>query len=275
MKILDWNPKNDKSLKEKEIAIHHEYHANLASKELTKKDLFESAHRMLRINALLRSLELANTKIKGNILEIGAGDGWCSAYILRQFSNQIENIHIMETNDSAINFLIPKSLNVAEVNTNNVSLVKGSFNDIQLKNNYDFVIAMGAIHHSADLRLTFQNIYNSLKPGGWFLAQEPFMINQTKNKFYFDREKNEINFKGIIKVKNNERSDLFYRECEYMTAAYHSGFDFNSEYIVNEYTKKGLFGKAVPKLKSDGPNNMLIYAQKPIENYDWVPVTSW
>lgn len=280
IKIENWTPESDIFLKKKEVEIHDHYHKALSEKDVTYSGIF-SKHRRFRAEALGIAIEKANAKIKGKVLEVGAGDGWCSAYLLKNFS-MIDHIHTMEINHSAVNNLIPKVLEAFEVDRNKSTLVLGSFNNIPLENHFDFVIAMGALHHSSNLYLTYKNIYKSLKPGGWLFAQEPAMPNDINNDYYILREKETITFKGLVDVKNSDRTDVFYRECEHRTAGYHAGFNFNAEKVTRAKEKSliatigSLFRKENPQKDSKSkPDNIIVYAQKPTTNWKEVPTTNW
>lgn len=273
METLDWSPTADKFLKNKEIEIHDLYHEDLSKKELSVAEILETPKRKMRIQALHKALKQAKIpELNGKVLDIGAGDGWCSAYMLLNFP-KVEKVYSMEINNAAINSLIPKVLKTTKADQSKSIMVKGSFNDIKLKNHFEYIISMGAIHHSNNLYRTFKNVWEGLKPGGWFIAQEPFMPDSTKNSYYSDRENQEINFKGILSVKNSERTDLFYRECEYRTAALHAGFDF-------DFIKMNDGNSIMKQLKNKLANeikvkNMAFFAQKPLDKIDFPLATSW
>ncbi len=271
MEKIEWSPENDSSIKEKEFQIHEEYHKSLVQKYKNESQVF-SSFRSFRI----RCLEYANSEIgpiKGDVLEIGAGDGWCSAYMLKNY--QINSMYTMEITKAAINELIPHVYSLCGVNTDNTTLIRGSFNQIDYDSKFDFIIGMGAIHHSENLQLTFDNIYKALKPGGVFIAQEPAMIDETQNDFYNNRNQQETVFKKLFKVKNEERSDIFYRRCEYLTAAYHSGFNLKIKWLFpSNRGFKRVFG-IDPKLNTDKANNLLIMAKKPLDSVDANSVSRW
>ncbi|MFK7905182.1 MAG: cyclopropane-fatty-acyl-phospholipid synthase family protein [Chitinophagales bacterium] len=273
MKKIDWNPSEDKLLKAKEIEIHYQHHNNLVNQDLTVNKILYTSKRKFRSKALEFALKKIGSKPHGKILEVGAGDGWCSAYMLKNYPN-IESLYTMEINEAAIDELIPKVFNIVGVDTNKSVLVHGSYNSIPVENHFDFIVAMGAIHHSANLYLTFKTLYKSLKPGGWLIAQEPFMLNDTANEYYYRRNAKVVNFKGLLEIKNSERSDIMYRECEYRTAAYHVGFDFHSKELTDK-SVKSMIKKIKKKPDLTRPLNLVLYAQKPHKEPSEVVTTNW
>jgi len=271
MEIIDWSPEKDISIKAKEFEIHEEYHKSLIDKYKSESQIFTNT-RKFRIIAL----EMANAEvgpINGDILEIGAGDGWCSAHILKNYN--VNSLHSMEITKAAINDLIPHVFSICGVNSDKTTLIRGSFNQIEFESKFDYIIGMGAIHHSENLQLTFDNIYRALKPGGVFIAQEPAMVDSTQNEFYTDRNQKVTTFKKILKVKNEDRSDIFYRKCEYMTAGYHSGFELKIKWIfeTNRWYRR-LFG-IDPKPIQNKANSLLIIAKKPVVGKEYKSVTRW
>lgn len=288
MKILDWSPNDDLYLKPGEVEIHNKYHAEIAG-VIDKDAILGARKRIERIDYLKKALELADTQIHGSVLEVGAGDGWCSAYMLMNYP--IDEMYIMEVDRPALDKLIPHTLAQLGVNDEKVKYVLGSFNQIKIESKLDFVIAMGALHHSNNLFQTFRSIYNSLKPGGWVIAQEPFMIDSTKNTYYFNRDEQSINFKGLINIRNDQRTDIFYRACEYQTAALHAGFDYQSfkfnddDLQKREKPLKSIFNFFKTRIKNtnenssnklvERPKNFVVYAQKPEVNYSKLPTTAW
>ena len=277
MKYINWNPENDSYLKEIEMTIHDNYHNKLSCNVDNINNIF--MQRASRLKSLKKILSKLDEKIAGNILEVGAGDAWCSVYLLGHVKD-IKEMHIMEINESAVKKLIPSILEKYCICLDNITLIKGSFNDIKNESYYDYVFAMGSLHHSSNLYKTMMSIYKSLKPGGMLLAHEPYMFNEIKNKFYFDRQNEVVNFKNMVKIKNEERTDLFYRLCEYQTAGFHAGYDVYYEDVTHFKKKFGkykilsIFGD---KIKSNvhTPRDAIFIFQKPFCNYDKNSVTAW
>lgn len=275
MRTIDWSPKSDEFLKAKEIEIHEIYHQNLANKEIAQQRLLGQHKRIERIKYLNKAIENIGHPIGGRVLEVGAGDGWCSAYMINQFP-AINELNIMEVNRPAVEQLIPKSIASVNGDLSKVVTILGSFNNIRFQNEMDFIIAMGALHHSGNLGLTFKSMYQALKPGGWLIAQEPYMLDETPNTFYFERDEEVIQFKNLVGVTNSERSDTFYRLCEYKTAAYHAGFDFQYESFDNSLTIKNVIKKLIGRtLPLNKPRNMVVFCQKPFKRFDLKPITAW
>src|SRR6185437_1154301 len=102
--------------------------------------------------------------------------------------------------------------------------VVGSFEQIPYEQYFDFVVAFGTLHHSPNLLTTFRQVAKSLKEGGYLVAQEPTMADTTTNTDYVDKYEVIEDFFDF-KIRNGDRDDHFFRECEYKTAAVFSGFD--------------------------------------------------
>ena len=101
---------------------------------------------------------------------------------------------------------------------------------------YDFVFAMGAIHHSKNLQETSNSIYRSLKKGGVLVAQEPAMPDYTTHSEY-EEKYNIIESRFGLTIRNGDRFDRFFRECEYNLIK--SGFDIIiwSDYKNRDFKK--------------------------------------
>ena len=63
----------------------------------------------------------------------------------------------------------------------------GSFNQIPVTSFFDFVVAMGALHHSTNLLRTLQECAKALKPGGFLIAQEPASEDSATNEEFLAR----------------------------------------------------------------------------------------
>ena len=214
-KVIDWHIQNDNSTKQKEIEIHELIHKKKSLKPLVTNNW--------RLNILRKAERILGKKISGTILEIGSGNGYASVFIAQY--RKIEKIYCSEVTHSGVDTLIRNNFESNQIPYEKYELVLGSFNNIPLKNKFDYVIALGALHHSSDLRKTLDEIYSCLAEDGILIAQEPYTSDLLQNDYFIKRKNKIENVQGIVKVRNSERDDNFFRKCEYLTAAYHSGFD--------------------------------------------------
>jgi SAM-dependent methyltransferase len=244
-KIINWFPEDDPYIKKGEIKLHTDLHKiKYKNKDFTsRKD---------RIKHIKNAEKIIGNNIEGNVLDIGCGNGYSSVY----FSKKRDcKMYAMECNPSAINLLIKQNFINNKIPENQYELILGSFNDIRLKNYFKWVISLGAIHHSQNLMKTIKSIFSALKPGGYFIAHEPYMDSYTPNDHYIKKEKKVKKVQGLIKIQESERDDHFFRECEYLTAFHHAGF------IIKEFKQ----------VKSGAIKNALIILQKPIESAQNIP----
>lgn len=159
--------------------------------------------------------------IHGKIADIGCGNGYAGIWLALN-SPKVERVDAIEASSKAVNELIPR--NISYHNVENLVMAKqGSFDDLGA-DSYDFVVAFGALHHSTDLQQTFDSVFRSLKAGGYLIAQEPAMPDDTSHIDY-EKKYNIVEEKFGLKIRNGDRHDHFFRECEYKCAAVHAGFD--------------------------------------------------
>ncbi|MCB1202736.1 MAG: class I SAM-dependent methyltransferase [Verrucomicrobiae bacterium] len=282
MKKENWNPEADRYLKSGERELHQFLHSTRTNEAVDWRKLLGKKDR--RWLPFQRASEKCGG-IRGRILEVGAGDGWCSAAVLRHY--EIEESFIMEIDEAAIDSLIPETLRNFEVDDKNVTLVLGSFNSIPYVDYFDFVIAMGSLHHSENLFVTLRSLWSALKPGGSLLSQEPAMADSTSNEFYRQKSQQVKKFKEGIEFRNEERSDHFYRKCEYYTALHHAGFEVDLEELAGANpapTKKtsiwsrlmgGVGEKPTVESSPNTPTNIFIRATKPLSGEASLPITAW
>ena len=96
---------------------------------------------------------------------------------------------------------------------------------------------MGALHHSQNLKNTLKSLYNALKPNGMLIAQEPAMPDETKHNDY-QFKYNIIEERYGNKIRNGDRYDRFFRECEYKYCLIINGFDILHWENFNRNLKK-------------------------------------
>lgn len=282
MKRENWNPEGDRYLKSGERELHQFLHSARTNESADwKKILGKKDRRWLPFQRAAAE----SGGIRGRVLEVGAGDGWCSAAMLRHY--EVDESFIMEIDEAAIDSLIPATLRAFEVSDRNVTLVLGSFNTIPHVDYFDFIIAMGALHHSENLFVTLRSIWAALKPGGSLLSQEPAMADGTSNEFYWRRSREVKKFQEGIEFRNDERSDHFYRKCEYLTALYHAGFEVVLEEVGDARraveTKPSIWRRLTgsrpdpggAEVSAETPTNIFIRATKPVNGEIGLPATAW
>ena len=243
-KFINWDPEKDIYTKKGEIETHIAVHS--------KKNV--SGSNQPRLQYLKEAEKLIGKKITGMVLDIGCGNGYSSVEIAK--TRNIKQVHALECTLPAVDKLIRKNFENNNIAPEKYELILGSFNDIKYKQYYDCIISLGAIHHSGNLIRTMKSLYQSLKPNGFIIAQEPYMDSSTPNSVYIQKEKVIKKVQGVVEVKEFERDDHFFRECEYLTAFYHSGFD-----VIFKKVKSGN-----PKIY-----NALIILSKPDDNPQKIP----
>ena len=246
--IIDWFPKNDPFLKKGEIDIHEIIHEH-------KYQADDYVLNAKRLSQLAKAEKVIGSKISGNVLEVGAGDGSISVHLAQR--DVVKKVYSMECNKPAVDHLIRRNFEKNGVSEQKYELVLGSFNDIKLKNYFDYAIALGVLHHSGNLIRTMKSIFSSLAPGGVLISQEPYMSSDTPNSVYYEKEKRLKTVQGIVTIKESERDDHFFRKCEYLTAFHHSGFEVK---FID-----------IPELRRGDILNSLIILRKPTTEHSGVP----
>lgn len=254
-KIINWNVDQDPHTKKGEIELHFNLHSTRAS------DPDWNRKNENRLNAIRDAEKIIDKNIQGNVLEIGAGNGYASVDLSKRPS--VESVHSLECDEAALNKLIRRNYQENNVPEEKYELVLGSFNDIKNKDYYDFVVALGVIHHSGNLLKTLDSIFSSLKPEGFLIAQEPFMDSLTPNSHYINKESKITKVQNLIKIKESDRDDHFFRMCEYQTAFHHAGFNIN-------YLKRYDVGS-----NSDQIFNFLTVLQKPKNSAQYLVPHRW
>ncbi len=312
LKTEEWKVECDATLKSGELKIHEKLHDHMSRQPASTVEGLLASKRN-RVSAIELALTDMKTDFHGKILEVGAGNGWCSAYLCSRFP-RIEHAHVLEIDRPAVERLIPQTMEVFGIESFRYTTVRGSFNQIPRTDYFDFVVAMGALHHSENLYCTLRSLFQSLRMGGYLIAQEPMVPDLTPNSYYDRRLNEKVMFQNLQEVWNHERSDIFYRRCEYVTAAVHAGFDLSVHDLTTESAvpaavsvdksswlkrwmsrgsgnrlhgairESGMQKKSNPPKQSEQtndkaseevrPTNLLLVAQKNVDN-QYVPATRW
>lgn len=172
--------------------------------------------------SLFNQIEIKiNFKFSGVGLDIGCGSGYASIWLAK--NKPIRKMFAQEASVAAVNELLPRNIQYHKV-ANIVEPLLGTFDNLNLKEEVDFVISFGAAHHSSCLLSTMKSIQKALKKNGFLIMQEPVMPNTTSNKDYIDKY-NIVESMFDMKIRNGDRNDNFFREAEYITAASFAGLD--------------------------------------------------
>ena len=186
-----------------------------------------------RVNLFNKLEKSLNIEMHGDVLDIGCGNGYASIWLAK--NKHIKRVYALEASKLAVKELLPRNIQYHGVQEKVFPLL-GTFENIKLKN-LNYVVSFGALHHSKCLYTTFKSVSNSLKNGGYVIAQEPTMSNFTSNLQYLEKYDTKEERFGI-KIKNGDRVDRFYREAEYITAASFCGLDL--VYYDDYYSVQGL-----------------------------------
>jgi len=203
-----------------ESEFQEENYINLKGKFTTAESY--RVGKLHRIGCIALAEKVIGSPIRGDFVEIGAGTGYFSAYLLSQ---RAETHAILLESTSAVVDTIQHCMGVHSVGDDRYQVEVSDFTTYVAPNPMDFVFAMGAIHHSYALGDAMARIYENLRPGGYLIAHEPvfsdFQPRQSLQQHYQQRL-------GIDPSKPDPklpRYDFFFRESEYRRAAISAGFD--------------------------------------------------
>jgi ubiquinone/menaquinone biosynthesis C-methylase UbiE len=237
METLDWDISTDKeNIREGAIELRarvaeHMYYKNYETEAKALQQLNGPGFHW-RIAAAKKVELITGKKIAGKVIEVGAGTGVFTAELSKEKEPEI--IYCLDYDRFSVEGLMPLVFKNLHADLSKIKPVVGSYNQMNVEDNYfDYVISLGAIHHSENLLATFRECFRVLKPGGFVAAVEHCHPNSyTRHQQITDYERplskerakmlyNDENLQ--VKVKDN--SDHYYRICEFETFAYQAGFD--------------------------------------------------
>tara|TARA_B100001057_G_scaffold389117_1_gene396768 strand:- start:353 stop:1141 length:789 start_codon:yes stop_codon:yes gene_type:complete len=187
-------------------------------------------------NKRIKILDFFQKKFKknfyGNILDFGSGNGYATVYLVKKFN--LRKIISLEGSKYAAKVLLPSVLKHFNLK-NKVKIQYSDFTKINKKKYFDFVISFGSLHHSSCLFSTMKSISKSMKTNSYLICHEPISDKYTTNS-YFQKKYNSLEKKYGLTFKNKERDDHFFRESEYLVAAYHNNLDlvYMKKHNLNE-----------------------------------------
>ena len=195
--------------------LHDEIHESMLKKN--PKTLLSNP----RLKVLDKLKDDFNMKLEGTVADVGCGSGYFGIGLAKKFPN-ILRIDCIEASKSAAEELIPRNVKFYNLESR-VKPVHGSFDNLGSET-YDSIFAMGALHHSHDLKKTLGSIAKALKPNGILIAQEPAMPDNTTHTDY-QFKYNIVEERFGLKIRNGDRFDRFFRESEYKYWLIMNGFD--------------------------------------------------
>ena len=191
-----------------------------------------------RRQALRRMERVIAQPISGRVLEIGAGGAWFSAEYSRR--PDVAEVYAMDYEEFCVQELMPETFRRLRAEQSKITRVLGSFNAMQCDDSFfDFIVALGALHHSEHLSQTFRECRRVLRPGGWLLALERCAYNDLSREEQDRLESKPLPASRIEHlygkdVPSNERisardySNHLFRLFEYEHHAFAAGFQHHS-----------------------------------------------
>jgi len=193
--------------------LHDKIHAKMLEQD--PKDLLNN-HRLKILDKINNDF-----KIEGDVADIGCGNAYFGIGLAKKFRN-IKKIDCIEASKFAVEKIIPRNIQFHNVETV-VKPIYGTFDNLGFEK-YNIIFAMGALHHSSNLKKTLKSIAKALKPNGLLVAQEPAMPDDTTHEDYKFKY-NIIEKRFGLEIKNGNRLDRFFRECEYKYCLKNKGFN--------------------------------------------------
>ena len=219
-------------LNDTDIALHDHIHAEMM--QCDPIALFDNPR--MEVFKFLRGL-----RIQGTVADVGCGSGYFGIAAAKRFP-EINRVDCIEASRMAVEQVIQRNIEFYDL-TSRVNAVYGSYDQLE-ENFYDVVFAMGSLHHSANLRDTIASIERSLKPGGLLICQEPAMPDTTTHDEY-QQKYNMVETRYGMRIRNGDRYDRFFRECEYKYNLIINGLDIfmwqDFKYPRTRLKLKGIF----------------------------------
>lgn len=118
------------------------------------------------INELLGRFQLiAGGRPWGSGVDLAAGSGYASAALSRR--PDVNRVYVLEQARDYVETVMPEMFDATNADHAKLVRVLGSFNDLRLPDaSLDFVLAIGALHHSEQLPATLAEIRRVLRVGG-------------------------------------------------------------------------------------------------------------
>lgn len=134
--------------------------------EYCRKDLLP-ASRAARRHRLLQTLQAVPFASDSTVLEVGCGAGFAAQYLQGHISRYCG----VDYSENLIRYARRHNAGAG------IEFVTQNIRDFQPDQSFDLIFAIGLLHHLDDLDTTLPSLVSLLKPGGWFIANEPQPAN--------------------------------------------------------------------------------------------------
>lgn len=127
-----------------------------------RKDLLPAA-RIARRQRLFQTLRVVPMLPSAAVLEVGCGAGFSAKYL----EGQVGSYCGVDYSENLISYAQAHHAGAG------VEFVATNIKDFQPESSFDLIFAIGLLHHLDDLDSILNQMIHLLKPGGWFIANEP------------------------------------------------------------------------------------------------------
>ena len=156
-----------KTISESERENKDRYLFDRIAEEYCQKDIHESSM-LARRHRLRKTFRILPEKRYSRILEIGCGGGFAAKYLEGYYHQYIG----IDYSDKLIAYA--KEFHSSSNSDFRVANIK----DYKDPEPFDIIFMIGVLHHIDGVENSMKQIVNMLKPGGWFIANEPQPANR-------------------------------------------------------------------------------------------------
>lgn len=135
-----------------------------------------------------RYLQKLDIELAGDILELGAGNFWLSAY-LSSFP-AISHLVGVELSEQRIRAFREHTASFfPQAHAAKITYAVGDMHTLQRPDShFDFIVCDAVLHHADSLVTVLRESHRCLKPGGWFVAfREPILTKTWRTPPVFDK----------------------------------------------------------------------------------------
>lgn len=235
--LLDWNLESDaenirSSALELERRVKKRLYRPSFETQQKARQALQGTRTVWRRRCLRKAEMFIGNRIHGTVIEIGAGRGWYSSLLSNR--QEVDRVFALDYSRYAVEELMPLVQRSLEADTEKFVRVLGSYNEMKVDDAFfDFIISLGALHHSENLMTTLSEGFRVLKPGGFLLASEPCEPNTLSQSEEDQRQNETIARERVVEkygedmgpVRKKDNSDHLYRISQYEGLAQTVGFD--------------------------------------------------